>query len=384
MDRLKKTRIPMRLQECLFVGVFSVYDAFLGNLLQQIFKQKPALYESIRSEMRTSEILKYSTIDQLKVKIVDDYVDDIRRKSYVDQFAHLEGLLGMPLRKFPNWPIFVEAAQRRNLLTHCDGIVSEQYLKVCAEVGYTPPVGKLPAVGSKLELDAEYFLKTCNIVQEVGIKLAHTLWRKLFPEELEIADEYLSDLVFENLKNDRTDTAICLGEFANSQKTFANDQWKLIIAVNYCIALLKSGDTKRCAALINSFDLSSALPEFKLAKAVLLRDFKKAGNVMMQIGKSGEFVNELHYHIWPLFWEFRSTSDFERAYKGIYGYDFITEVKKRVRATKKKSGRIKSLADGSAKLIAPAERLFNDVIEVEAPRKKRNGKKFAGANGTAS
>lgn len=49
----------------------------------------------------------------------------------MEQFEVLQKRLELKLTEFPHWRRFVEAAQRRNLLTHCDGIVSEQYLSVC-------------------------------------------------------------------------------------------------------------------------------------------------------------------------------------------------------------------------------------------------------------
>ena len=369
LERIEKTKIPFRLQECLFVGLFSVYDAYFGNLLQQIFKKKPTLYECIRSEIKTSEILKFSSINQLKEKIIDDFVDDIRRKSYIDQFSQLESIFSIPLRKFLNWPVFIEAAQRRNLLTHCDGVVSEQYLKVCSEVGYKFLDGNVPKVGSKLELEPEYFVAICLVVQEVGIKLAHTLWRKIFDDELEVADEYLSDMIYGNLKNNRLKVAVCLGEFAYTQKKISSEHWKLVIAVNYCIGLLQSGEAKQSANIINSFDLTSALPEFKLARAVLLRDFKKAATIMRKIGKQGEFVHELSYLIWPLFHEFRGRPEFQSAYKDIYGYEFLTEVKKAVSEKKSALKLINQTRDKISNVVEP-ENVATSVKSSSASRKK--------------
>ena len=342
IDRLEKTNIPWRLEQCLFIGLFSVFDAFIGDFVGIIFSKKPELFECIKRDINCTEISGYSSIESLKRKIIDDYIEDLRRKSYVDQFIQLENLFSIPLRKFEDWPAFIEAAQRRNLLTHCDGTVSEQYLKVCKDVGYNFN-GDRPKIGTKLTVGAKYFLNASLLVQEVGIKLAHTLWRKLFESELETADQHLSELIYEYLVNAKLPAAVCLGEFAYSQKKISNEQWKLVISVNYCIALLQSGAHEKCGQIINAFDLSSALPEFRLAKAVLTRNFSEAARVMRLIGKEGEFINEMNYRIWPLFKEFRSTPEFQKAYKEIYRYDYLLEVKKVAAEKKHETPEIKSL-----------------------------------------
>jgi len=360
-ERLEKNQTPTRLQECLFIGLFSVYDAYFGNLLRILYQKNPKLCECIQGEVKTSSILRCVSLDQLKAKILDDYVDDIRRKGYVDQFSQLEATFAVQLKKFSNWPKFVEAAQRRNLYTHCDGIVSQQYLSVCESVGYKFQDDKPPKIGEKLGLDAKYFLEACLVVQEVGIKLAHTLWRKLFETELEAADQHLSDLVYHFLRNEKHKSAICFGEFAHSQKKISTEQWRLMISVNYCIGLSRVGDQSKCTQIINALDLSTALPEFKLARAVLTKDYKQAAALMIKIGSAGDLLDELSYSIWPLFREFRASSEFQQAYKKIYGYDYLVEVKKIAKERKSSAAKIqKNLT--SLPSIPPAEN-----SSVEAP-----------------
>jgi hypothetical protein len=62
-------------------------------------------------------------------------------------------------------------------------------------------VTKAPGIaeGSTLHVPQPYFLASHDCLFEIGVKLAHVLWRKLFPENREAADQELAVLSFELL-----------------------------------------------------------------------------------------------------------------------------------------------------------------------------------------
>jgi hypothetical protein len=126
IERHTRSRIPDVLQASLFLGLFSAFDAFTGELLKAIYTKKPELFKNIRREVTISEIMQHSSLQTLQAKILDEEIEAFRRKSYVEQFDDLEKMFGITLKKFAEWPAFVEYGQRRNLFTHCDGVVSEQ------------------------------------------------------------------------------------------------------------------------------------------------------------------------------------------------------------------------------------------------------------------
>jgi hypothetical protein len=57
--------------------------------------------------------------------------------------------------------------------------------------------------------------------------------------------------------------------------------------------------------ILNLRDWSAAIREFNLADAILIEKYSIAAGIMLQIGQSGEIVNQVYYHQWSLFIDFR-------------------------------------------------------------------------------
>jgi hypothetical protein len=327
LDRLRNTKLPHQLEKSLFIGLFSSYDAFIGDLIRGIISKRPQLINKIGKKIDLSEIISATSIDDLKSRALDEHVDDFRRDSYSEQFSSLESFFGVKtLTKFDSYPLFIEASQRRHLFTHCNGDISQQYIDVCKEKGYehTDEVCK----GGRLKIGSEYFHGVCDVLFEVGLKLSHTLWRKVFPDEIEDADKHLSDTIFDLLQNEKWERAIAAGEFAVTQKNHSTKERQKIITVNYCIALKFGGQIEASKRLLEEEDWSDSMPDFRLAKAVLLEEFENASKIMSSVGTEGHLISEHSYHTWPLFREFRGNEFFRDAYAKIYGKAFTDEIRK--------------------------------------------------------
>ncbi len=161
-NRLRRSRVPDVLERGLFLALFSAFDAFTGDLLRGIYARKPSLSGSLNKSISFGDVLAAPSIEALKMQVLDDDIETLRRKSYVDQFATLAQRFDVKLTAFDRWPEFVECSQRRNLLTHCDGVVADQYLQVCREAGVAS--AGLPDNGSKVKLGATYFYAACELV----------------------------------------------------------------------------------------------------------------------------------------------------------------------------------------------------------------------------
>jgi hypothetical protein len=72
---------------------------------------------------------------------------------------------------------------------------------------------------------------------EVGVKLGHTLWRKLLPEELSTAERHLDWLAYQALQLEEWSWAAVLGEFAIEQRNFSSDLSERVAIINYAIAI---------------------------------------------------------------------------------------------------------------------------------------------------
>ncbi|MEE9425028.1 MAG: hypothetical protein V3V18_08600 [Methylococcales bacterium] len=322
--RFKNSHLIEILIESLFINLFSAFDKLTGNLISILYSKRSDLFNTINKEIPLSEVLQMDSLDSLKAQVLGNEIESIRRKSYVDQFKDLEKRFSIKLTKFKTWSLFVEASQRRNLFTHCDGIISQQYLKVCDEVGHKGHESK--NVGDQLEIDPQYFYMACIVLTEVGVMLSQTLWRKVLPDELADADNHLQRLIYDFLEWEDWGVAIRLSQFAKNLPEHSDEMTRRINLINYAIALSAIDKKDAAIKLLEKEDWSAMIPDFKLAISVLKEKDGEAVKVMEQIGMQGQIINELAYHEWPLFKEFRNKDCFLNSYEKIYGYPFTEKL----------------------------------------------------------
>lgn len=323
VERVHESKMLPNMTRSLFVGLFSEFDAFIGHLLGTLYDLKPELVKGINKQFSLPEILKFDSIETIKRDAIEKEIDSFRRESYIDQFALLESKFKIAtLTKFPEWTEFVEMSQRRNLMTHNDGVVSDQYITNCK--GQKCVLPKDTTVGNQLEIDPKYFARACHIVSVVAFMLTYTLWRKALLKDSKAANKSIGSSVYEWLHLKRWALAARLGEFSLSREMAADaEEIDLCIrTVNVAIAYKKCDRESDVVRTLNSRDWTAAIREFKLANAILNDEHENAAAIMMMIGQSGEIMDQDSYHQWPLFIDFRERKEFLDAYRTIYGHDF--------------------------------------------------------------
>jgi hypothetical protein len=324
-ERVVNANVPETIQKALFLNLFSSFDAFIGDLIACIFSRKPEFYNGLGKQVSVSEILLFNNFDELKQKILTDEIETLRRKSYTEQFADMEKMFSVKLKAFTHWSAFIELSQRRNILMHCDGVVSEQYIKVCQKEGYKLSNDLNP--GDVLSLDQDYLENAFNLLAEVTIKLGQTLWRKTQPEDLEEADDHLSEVIYDYLHEKDWNKAICFGEFSMNLPSISSDLMSKVNVTNLSIAHKMSGNEEEANRILSAVDWSASINDFKLAHAVLTDDFLEAKELMLKIGRDGgELIKESAYHNFPLFSKFRESEEFMKGYEAVFGYSFISEI----------------------------------------------------------
>lgn len=317
----------------LLVSLVSQYDAFLGRLLKAIFNVRPELLNASEKALSFSQVASFPSIDAIRDHVIEKEIEGVLRSSHADQIKWIEARFGLPLTKgLKIWPTFIELTERRNLFVHTDGVVSSQYLSVCRQSGVDLK-GDIDE-GSRLEVRQEYFEIACRCVFELGVKLAHVLWRKLLPNDREKADSNLIMVTYELIEKENYTLAIALLDFAcNTLNTYANEWNELALAVNHAQAHKWSGNEADAQKILDEVDWSAKGDEFKLAAAVLRSDWKNAVDVMRRIGSSGP-VRKHNYRDWPLFKEFRNQPEFTACYQEVFKEEFPVAVKEDVVAKK--------------------------------------------------
>lgn len=304
----------------LMISLFSCFDSFLADLLRICFHRKKELFNLFHNRtLNYSKMQDRDSVISIREVFLEDYIDEFHRKSYKEQFSELENIHKIKIKYGSEWPEFVECSQRRNLITHCAGIASDQYIETCVKEGYS--FSTEVKRGTALSIDKEYLKKSCDVVIFTGIKIGQDLWRKLFPQDHQKCDEALNSILFGMLDRQNWECARMIGQFALDQKV-KQDECAKMLRINYAEALYYSGEKGKCRQFLDDLDFSGSALAFRLAKSVLIEDYETAVALMGRIGTNAEILGKDSYHSWPLFNDFRNSDLFKTKYEAIFGKTF--------------------------------------------------------------
>ena len=353
------------LAEVLFTSIFSSLDAYLNHLLRSLYARSPRLLGQLKEkDVPFGDVLN-QTKDEIIASMVDSELDSLLRESYVKIFEKLASRFNVTtLKEFSNWPRFVESTQKRNVIMHCDGHANRQYIDICKAEGVALAPDLL--VGDKLTVSGEYLTASIEVVTEVGLMLGQVLLRVSDESAIEEADAHLGNLIFELLKGSEWELALRMGEFGQklAQKKYRkprNDRAVKIITINHSQAAKWSGNKAAAFQILDQFDWSGSAQEFRFAVACLKEEWDTAATLMQQIGPDSELCPIHGYVGWPIYREFRVTTQFLDTFRSMFGVEFATEVTKAsaedaaLPATTRNKQRKKSHASGPNPKVVKAK-----------------------------
>jgi hypothetical protein len=302
------------------VSLVSQFDALVGGILRTLFVWKPEAINIADKQISYADLITFGSIEMARDHIIENEVETVLRKSHSEQFDWLENRFKLPLREeLTIWPRFIELTERRNLFVHASGRVSQQYLNVCKSqnVMHSKPVSR----NDELDIDLEYFQQAYECILELGVKLAHTLWRKQRPDDRIQADSNLNSIGYELISEKKYKLAQRLLEFGIGQKKHSSEEQRRIFVINCAQASKWAGDEKSARTLITAWDWTASSDNFRLAAKVLLDEFDAAATIMKTIGPNGKPVKS-EYREWPVFSEFRKSKQFLTTYEHVFGEPF--------------------------------------------------------------
>ncbi|WP_295037402.1 hypothetical protein [Sulfitobacter sp.] len=297
------------------IGIISSYDAILSDLLRVIFQQKPEIIFTSDREVKFSELLELRTLEAVRDSIISNEIESVIRKSHHEQFSWMEKKFSMKLREgLDVWPDFIELCERRNLLTHTGGVVSEQYIKNCSNFGKK----SRHQVGDKLEVDIEYLSSAIDIVSEVGYKLIHTIWRKFLPAERKQADSLLNETGMNLIAAGEYNLAEELLRFGVGQRQHSSDLVKRMMIVNLANAAKLGGNKARCDRALSSHDWSATSYQFQICVAAVRDNFQEVRRLLKLGGEVIE-VSPSDFRDWPVFKDARNDTGVQIVFEEVFG-----------------------------------------------------------------
>jgi hypothetical protein len=303
------------------MGLISSYDAFLADLMRLIFLTKPEMLSASEKNISFKDLVELGSIEAARNQIIEKEVETFLRQSHHSQFDILESRLAIPLRKdLLSWPQFVEICERRNLFTHTNGVVSRQYLQVCAD--HKVKLDEI-AVGQQLRISAPYLRDAVEIVTELGWKLTQVVWRKLKPDEAAQAAHALIQGSFELLKRGQFGLARKMLEFGLTLRRQSDEESGKIMVVNLAIATKLRGDVEGAKAILDKEDWSASRAKFRICVAAVLDDVDKVVAMLPNI--TNDEIDKNEYRDWPAFQSMTGEQKFVQAFEKKFGEPFMLD-----------------------------------------------------------
>lgn len=303
------------------VALVSTYDSFFAGLVKSVYSFKPQKLLESQVQYTYSQLLEYSDIHDVKNNIISSTIEGLLRDSHVKQFDWLETAFGVgTLKKFEGWLDFVEITERRNLFVHSDGVVSEQYLKICNQNGVNV---KGVELGSKLGVDKNYISKTYRVLYRIGVMLTQILLNTLYLNEenrdTESLDAILINYVYELIFCGMNEEAVILSKFALGGKFHHTGKDRKFIILNMAQAYKWQGNVEECTKTLDMIDNSDCSDEFMIPKLTLEDNFSEVCKRMRKIQRNSEILTPVNYRDWPFFKKLRKEVEFQVTFKEVFG-----------------------------------------------------------------
>lgn len=312
--------------QSMLVSLVSQYDNLIGQLVRFIYDINPNLLNESNSQISYKELFTYHDIDTIRNNIIQGKIETILRKSHEEQIDDLQKLSGVKnLKGVSFWKEFIEITQRRNLLVHCKGCVSEQYIKECKNVG----IALLPSKGEILSVDENYFNRAYFVFYTMGVLLSQVLTRHLLEKEklVEEIDAVLTNIIYETLEDGEYDLTIELSNFALSKDTeHACRLDEVYFVLNFAQAYKWQGNQQKCNEILSNFDFSAMTPDILVAKFALEDDIQEVVKQMKKVGDDSKIMTKAAYASWVIFKDMRERKEFGETYKEIFKEDLIQNI----------------------------------------------------------
>ena len=308
------------------VTLVSRFDEFLSGFLSLVLEQNPSWLISSEKTITYKELIDLKSIDKAIEGVIQKEVENLLRGSHEDQISYIDEKLKLGISdNFEKLSEFLEVAERRNLFVHTGGVVSQQYLDKCNGFGCKIKDSKQ---GDCLCSDSDYFNDAFFIYFEIGLRIGQAAYRRLFPNEFEVADRSLNRSAIKFMNAGEYNLAEIITEFdlAIPDKLRSKDTEYLYFArINRAFAQKFSG--KDFEKGLEGVPWNVFHPKYALCLHVLRDEFVEAAK-LMQSDEIKSSVGQEGFRTWPVFREFREKEEFRNVYKELYGDDYIPDLEK--------------------------------------------------------
>lgn len=328
LDKAKRTaeKALSLIPPTYIVSMVSIFDSFFAGLIRCLYSLRPEKVLESNKELHFRDIYNFDSVREIRKMVIDDTIEDLLRKSHLDQINWLETAINTPLKKFDGWASFIELTERRNLFVHSDGVVSSQYIDICKKQGFDT---KAVNIGSKLNVDKSYFDASYKLLYQMGIMLTQILLNKhyvdIYSHDTGERDKVIINNVYELIVEKHYDVAIIVSNFALENQFRHKAKDKSYILLNLAQSYKWSGTNDKCIEVLNELDTSTWNDDLLIPKLVLEDQFEEVYKKMQNVGPHSMVLNMASYRDWPIFQKIREEERFQVLFKEIFGEALIVK-----------------------------------------------------------
>jgi hypothetical protein len=305
------------------VSIVSRFDEFLGSFLEIALEQNPEWLKFSEKTITYKELIDLKSVDTAIKGVISKEVEQLLRASHEEQIRYVDDKLKLGIHQhFSKLACFLEVAERRNLFVHTGGLVSTQYLNKCKGFGISD---KETVEGQELDVTESYFEEAFYAYFEIGLRIGQAAFRRLFLAESGIADTALNKLAIKFLNHDDNSLVIIITNYdLNIPNKLRSDdsEDEYFARINRAIAQKRLGlDFEKD---LEGHPWKAFHPKYSLCLHVLRDEFLEAAN-MMNSHEVIRAIDIVGFRTWPIFREFRSSIEFQAAYRQNFGHDYARD-----------------------------------------------------------
>ena len=178
-------------------------------------------------------------------------------------------------------------------------------------------------MGAKLVVTDDYFDKVYECLFEIGLQLAHVLWRSLNKSDRSNADKHIVEKAVELIHEEKFGLSSRVSDFflKGMKSEFSSERIKREALINLAYCYKKMEDNDHANSVLDGEDWSAVGPDLMILIHILRSNFLESANLMRALEATKANQKE-EYYTNPLYSEFVRTTEFLDMFKEIYNEDY--------------------------------------------------------------
>lgn len=260
------------LNRSILMSLVSYFEVLVADLAHAFYRIAPDAISTDDKVLSVNELKQFSSIDEALRSIISDRIDKLLRESVNGWREFFQSRMKIDMKLLvPQWAQWNEYFQRRHIIVHTGGRVTERYLSNVDWEQAEPFMSK-PSLGDTLTIDDVYIENAIDVFEISGLLLCQEVWRKLVPGDSEARYgglRGLLDEVYRGLLSRHWYVAQRVATWGE-QDSEASEDSMLICKFNRWLCIKRQGRWGEVEQEVKAFDCSAKNRKYALVRASLL------------------------------------------------------------------------------------------------------------------